>query len=490
MQIAVASAPRVRQRVPLGVVVGVAVPSAAVGVGLAARPVLVGALVGGAAVAVLLVRAVVRLRGIGVGAAFVAYLAVEGVVLSHVPPGSIAVLRLLPEAVIAASAGIVFVTRPGLVLDRLRPLLWPLVLVVGAWSMSAIVAQERATTALLGFRAELRFLPLFILAAAVAEPTRALRVWGRVLVGVAAMEGVLACGQFVAPALRSPFVETWSIRVGGAEVAAAGPPRLNTVFGTFLNYNALGAYLVLAFAVLISAELGFGRRKALGLGALIAAGLVASGSRESLIAALVAVVVVGRLRLRLPMGLIVLTAALVLVSAGVFQSSPAVSGTPTKLSERLATLVNPAQWKPDYHTNFRGYYLVSEARYTLERHPLFGAGIGSVMDTRKLRDGSSPLYDTHAGRQATAFSYQYDSNWTILLVEVGFVGTAAILVLLLGAARVARRVQHWSGVVVPTLVAQALVLSFFLPALQIRTFGAPFWLLLGATLAQLARESQ
>src|SRR6266540_3590950 len=153
------------------------------------------------------------------------------------------------------------------------------------------------------------------------------------------------------------------------------------------------------------------------------------------------------------------------MATGVFHNAPAVSGTPTKLGERLATLTNPTQWKPDYHTNFRGYYLVSEARYTLERHPLFGAGIGSVMDTSKLRDGTSPLFATYAGRQATAFSYQYDSNWTILLVEVGFVGTAAIVILLAAAARAALRTGHWTRVVIPTLVAQTVVLSFFAPAL-------------------------
>jgi len=469
-------------------VVSVAAASVSIfaGFGIAAwgtRPVSeAGLCIGALALALWTVR---RLGSAGVLVLLLVFLPLQGIVLTHAPHSAVVPIRYGPELLALASAVWCVATRPGFFAVRLRGLIAPLLSVILVWGLSATVAGDGVRTVAIGFRAELSFMSLLLIAMTLPNPTRAAFGAARTLLVTACIESALAVAQYAVPGLRSPFAQDWVIRLGG-QSSASGPQRLDTVFGTFSNYNALGTYLVLAVIVAIAAGsegLKLPRAATRGAIGVVLIGIVVSGSRESLVAALIALMVIGRAKYRFPTYLVAAGVAVAALMLGAFNnaSSPAQGRS---LSGRIQTLVTPSAWAANYHTNFRSYYTVTEAHAVARTDPLLGYGLGTVTDQRKIADGTSPLYDTYAGQQAVAFSYQYDSNWTVMLIETGFGGVAAFVWLLASFGRVAAGVRdHWLRWAVPAAIAVAVALAFFAPVFQLPTFAAPLWLFAGLAIA-------
>ena len=151
------------------------------------------------------------------------------------------------------------------------------------------------------------------------------------------------------------------------------------------------------------------------------------------------------------------------------------------ITERWAYVMSPAAWSTNFHNNFRLFLLQENAKLVAESSPAFGFGIGSVSDKRTTLDGSNPLYRTWAGRRALQFRYLYDGQWGLLIMEVGFVGLFALVVLLFALARMALKLlrTHWLALALLAQLAVTIVLGFFATVLQLRLPTAILWLAAG-----------
>lgn len=430
-------------------------------------------------------------------AAFLVYLPFEGFVLKYVPASDVAFVRYGPEILFDFVAIVLLLVKVDLVAAKLRWVGGVLVAVMAAWIGTAIINGVSVSTTLIGLRGEFRFLPLMVLPL-VSQTLRAdLRLWGRVLVIGGVIQSIIVYMEWLGgTSVRAFFSPQYSIVINGIAVASSGAPRLDTVFGTFGNYNALGIFLVLAWAVLAAAgasELGFSRRRAVTAALLIVAAVILSGSRESLVVFLLIAVIVGRARYRLPLklvGVVTVVAVVVLVFAAPQQAQALQPGS--RVVSRWEALLNPSQWHANYQGNFRLFFLTSQLSLVRQQSPIWGFGLGTVQDRRTLSSGTSPLYRSFAGQRAASFSYLYDGNWALILLETGFLGLGALggLVVVLAVAGIRAAQRHWCGLALFATISATVVLGFFAPVLQLRHVGAILWLLAGATVAVLREEDR
>jgi hypothetical protein len=427
-------------------------------------------------------------------AGLLAYLVVEAVVLTHVPQNGVVFARYAPEI---AVFGVVFarlLPKLNAAAGRMGTLWGALLAVVTVWVGSAIWNGTALSTVAIGFRSELRFLPLLALPLLSRTPRRDALFYGRFIVALGMFQALVAAAEYVGgTGLRSALAPDYQIVVGGTLVAGTLKTDTSSIFGTFANYNGLGIFLALAWIILASAgseKLGLRRGQGWAAGALILGGIAISGSRESAVAVVISALVIGRLRFRLPVvhatALLVLTAALASpILANVSRGAPSSAVSYRNLSKRWASVFSPATWSANYYSNFRLFLLVSDVKFVAKESPVFGFGIGSVSDRRGLKTKTSPVFRTFAGSRAAAFSYLYDGGWALVLVEVGFVGIAALALLLFQLMRIALRVSrvHWIGTALLTTLVANVVLGFFAPVLQLRLPSAMLWLLVGLALA-------
>jgi hypothetical protein len=232
------------------------------------------------------------------------------------------------------------------------------------------------------------------------------------------------------------------------------------------------------------------------LGSIFVVAIALSGSREAVAGLVLSALVIARQRFRLPVVWVValvITGGLLFAPAlsAVQDTAPAGSVSYTSLGKRWGSVLSPATWSATPHGNFRLYLLKSEFDAVRADAPLLGFGLGSVMDPRRVADGSSAAYRTSAGRQAAAFRYLFDGNWGLMLLETGFAGIAALI----GAFALAVRFginlarQHWVGLALTASVVALGLIGFFAPVLQLRMPGALLWLLLGFAVS-IRREQE
>jgi hypothetical protein len=189
--------------------------------------------------------------------------------------------------------------------------------------------------------------------------------------------------------------------------------------------------------------------------------------------------------------LVVMTAVAVALAAPFAVQGSGSAFASRNLVGRWEALFSSSAYSSDPASpNFRLTLLRSEFSIAARRGLLLGAGPGSIVDRRTLDAGTNPLYDTVVGQEAIAFSYQYDGNWGLLAVEVGVLGLAAYVVLLLAIGRVAWRVSDvWCGEALLAIVAASVALGFFAAILQLRLPTFIIWVLVGMTCTCLTRTA-
>lgn len=420
------------------------------------------------------------------------WLPVEDLVLSHIHGAPLLAARYGPEVVIDLIAVGLLFTRFPVILDRLGKLVFPFAALIGVWLATWVWNSLSASTAIIGFRSELRFLPLILLPLLSRDLTRDARLYGRILVFMGTAEALLALAEYVGgPRIRAVFAPQYEIVLNGVSVAKAGAP-LSDIFGTFAHRNLLGIFLAFAWMILAAAgsqQLGLSRRAGLLMGWTIVIGVFVSGSREGAIALVLAGIVIGRVRFRLPLARLAAFAAASTASV-VLLTAPTVSSktylAPSSLTERWRVLLAPSVWKANPDDNFRLYFLMANGRQILKDSPFFGFGIGSASDSRLLRDGTSSAYKSFTGfDQAYIQNFIYDGNWAILILEVGLGGMAALGVVFVSLARVGASVmeRHWAGLVLIGMVVAVIALGFFTSVLQERPSGAILWVMAGLAAA-------
>jgi hypothetical protein len=437
-------------------------------------------------------------------AALLAYLPFQDLVVSRLGGAPVLAARYLPElAVYVVVAALVLRVPARRVLDRLGPLTIPLGLVVAFWLLTAVWNATSPSTALIGFRSELRFLPLLLVPLLTTTLGRDLRLYGRTLLAVGAFQSLLAVAQVVGGRpVRELFAPQYELIVGGLTAGLAGPD-LDTIFGTFAHRNGLGIFLALVWTLYAAAGsrwFGLSPRSGLALGSLLVLGAFLSGSRAGGVMLIVSAILVGRIRFRWPLGRVALLGAIAVAVTGFFLAPYQERATIDDRGERLVflhpsspldrwrTVFTREAWSATYYTNFRLYYLAESAGLVAERSPVFGFGIGSVSDPRRIADGTTPAALTLAGQRAIDEGFVWDGGWTLLLMEVGYGGLAALALLFLVLYRLGGSIAraHWTGLALMSLVASVTLLGFLAPIFQQRLPMAIFWLVAGAAAAVAA----
>ena len=121
------------------------------------------------------------------------------------PPGlASSVLRYGPEALAALVLALTLV-NPTARRRSWRPIMPVLAVLAAAWGASALYSGVSTTTALIGFRAELRWLPLALVIAATADLRTDARLYARAIAD-GAIEAVIAVAErFDGPSVRAFF---------------------------------------------------------------------------------------------------------------------------------------------------------------------------------------------------------------------------------------------------------------------------------------------
>lgn len=426
-------------------------------------------------------------------AATLIYLPFQEIVLTYLPARLTAPARFAPEAVADAVAIGILCLRGNELLRRASRGVAVFAGVSAVWLLGAIWNGVGATTALYGFRAEFRYVSLAVIAVLSTTPGRDRRLYARIVVLAAVVQA--AAGMFEAvggAAVRRLLAPQWSVYVGGLQVSGGETGRVDRVFGTFSNHNELGIFLAFAFLVLVAAGsegLGWTPRRTRTAGWLIGMVLILSGSRESAVATVVGLLIIARIRHRLALRVVVPLAVALLLAAlplaePLSRTAPNGSKSYAGVTTRWAQLLSPATWAGNVNSNFRLYLLKSNATLVAHESPVFGFGLGTVTDKRVVAAGASPITQTAAGVRATEFSYVYDGNWDLLILEVGFAGLAAVGALFVAIHRLARRDGNWCGLAAASLGIATVVLGFFASILQLALPMAIFWLLIGFGLAR------
>lgn len=479
----------------LWVFVGVVVLSVATAVGVVARPSAIAASVATVVAAVLLP----RLRPTAALAALLFYLPFEGIVLTHIPDHYVPWVRYAPEALLLGAAFVLAMSRLALFAAILRdPIIWGLGIVLALGLSAAVINESGTTQALIGLRSEFRFLPALFVVLSSELRESAARLWARVILAAGGVEALIACAElFGGASVRGAFVQTWAVSLGGVNYATAASPT-EGVFGTLSNHNELGIFVLMAWTVLAAAgssRLGLPKHLGFLLGSLFVFVILASGSRESAIGLAAAALAIGIIRFRLPLLRIALAAAILAIlfvpALTAPRAAPTSARSYTALSKRWESLLSPATWAAQYHSNFRLFLLASEAHLTVAEAPILGFGPGSVTDRRQLTMGTSPILKTFAGKRAVALDYVYDGNWGLVLVEAGFAGAAALAAVFLGViTRGFRAGRHsWIALATATIGLEVVALGFFAPILQLRSSGLVLWVLVGAFIAERRRSA-
>ena len=311
----------------------------------------------------------------------------------------------------------------------------PLLAFISIMLASAVWSGVPALVALLGMLALLKGPLAFELAARI--PLRADAV--RRVAGAIAVTTALAALIGVAQ------------RVGGAPVfAITGRPGYFEIWqgvkapGLFSHHNALGHVCVLGGVLALSLGLAaqearriVERRIMWVMAGLCMAGLIASASRESWIAAAVAALVMASIapsrragaRIRALAG-----AALLGVSLAVF-GGLSYLGSPLLRTEMARRLAGVSGGWHDFGAGFtgwafRGEYRVYAALKSLEvfsDHPWFGTGPGRFGGAVAQRFGS-PVYEAYRFLPLDGVYEPLDLFWARLPAEVGLLGAIAYVV--------------------------------------------------------------
>lgn len=382
---------------------------------------------------------------------------------SHLSHGPSSVVRYGTEVLIDALAVGVVIRRSRRVVTALRPLILPFAALLGFWLLSAVWNDVPWKVVAIGLRSEFRYLPIVAVVAVAAAPLRDARVYLWVIVVSAAFQSVLAL------------------------LFAANVISLQTTLG---DRNQLGILLMLAIILLAAGfrELGLGAWAVAGIAILLVAGVLVTASREAAIGLGIGLAVLGLLELK---GWPRLTLIAVAVAAAILILIPTVTGSGSGYLDSRSVVgrwqeLFAASFSPD--TNFRTKLLVENSKLVAHHNPVLGFGPGMGSAPGVIKDLSSPVYRSFPTFKLASQiePYVYDSNWAILVLEIGFAGVALLFAVLaymgLISSRVARR-KIWVGPSVLAILVAISVTCFAAPTFREPVASYVLWLAVGIVLA-------
>ena len=237
---------------------------------------------------------------------------------------------------------------------------------------------------------------------------------------------------------------------------------------------------------------GISRELVIALALLLPFVIVVSGSREGALALVVAAGFLARIRLRLPTLRVALLLATAVVAFGSVYTTTTTLDKATRgqLGNRWSVIFNPDTYSPTAGRKLSPQFALPGGGARLAA--LTGAGLRSWQCGRsaKCPRRYESLYEIPAGVEAIKFRYIFDGNWGLLITETGFLGLAAVTLLLAAMWRVGiRAIDEPCGLVVYCLIPCVVVLGFFECVMQDASSTLVLWVFTGLAIAAASRPA-
>jgi len=435
-------------------------------------------------------------------------------------PGSMATgLRYGPEILILLLLAALLLRniREGIWWKR-TPLDLPAALFLIFSGLSALAYDVPAVVWILGIREFARYLLLYYVVVNTGITYKAMKLLTAALLVAAAVEAGIGLMQVVLGSEFSLFLAPQQVVVGEV-VVREGFTQIITrgtrIFGTLGRYSRFGLYL--GIFILLAAGLFLGLRRKLTIwliagfvafAALVAPAMVLSFSRTSwLVMYAGGVVLLAVLRWKKMLLLAVLVpvvASALLLSSVVLEDWRAGQAEEASVTERFASTFSP-EYLDVLFSRGRMFIVTRVAPIVLRDHTWLGVGpgtMGSIATGAGTNNaGLLPEYSheewldvKEVGRTAS-LSFLHDVGWVSILTQIGLLGSAAYLWMILELMRTALRVlvrsddpflRGLSAGYVALAVAVALS-NFAVFSFSLRAVSMYLWLLGGMLTAYFIR---
>jgi hypothetical protein len=379
---------------------------------------------------------------------------------------------------------------------RVSPLDVPLVLFI-AWALISAVANETSPlTTILGLRILLRYVLLYYVVIHADFPRETIATFVKLFLVAAAIQMVIGLGTgAIGGKMRAFFMPSRGLALGSTVIVAerhfeeAGVGGF--ISGAMLNFIHFGTFMTLSWLLALGLRLmGWLRSRWLDLFLLLAfVAVIASFSRQSLLALIAGLIVILLFsgRKKLAFWLVTGAATLVIVAslyAAVTYERPISPGT-RALHERWLYAFQIQRLQPVITSNFRLFLILELSKALLSRSPLWGLGPGTFGSALSIATGD-PIYRELGVSQwaTTETNFVSDVNWVTLLGQFGLIGASFFALMLLSLFNYTRRALHRfddplaKGLALGTLgcIAAISIAAFFNPHFEIRPISLYLWL--------------
>lgn len=440
-----------------------------------------------------------------------AYTPFEEFILKWLPGSVASALRFAPEALI-------ILLLVALLLRNIREGIWwkqtPLDLPAGLFLLfsgfSALAYDVPAVVWILGVREFARYLLLYYLVVNAGITYKAIKVLTGVLLAAATLEAGIGLLQVVLGTQFSLLLVPQDVVVGevlvreGFTQIISGGTR---IFGTLGRYSRFGLYL--GIFILLASGLYLGLRRRLtdvqkvgfvAFAAVVAPAMVLSFSRTSWLAMYVGGLVLLALfrwkKMLLAALLLPVLVTALLLSSVVIEDWRAGHAEGASLTERFASTFSP-EYLDVLFTRGRLFIITRVAPIVVREYTWLGVGPGTMGSIATGAGTNSPgmfpqyshedwLDVSDVGRVAS-LRFLHDVGWASILTQIGLLGTAAYLWMIVELARTALRVflrtadsfTRGLSAGYVALVAAVVLSNFAVFSLSLRAVSMYLWLLGG-----------
>jgi len=441
------------------------------------------------------------------------WFAFENIIIKYADPEWAGMLKYAPEIILYLSFFLLlaYKYRQRTLTFIKNPLNTLVASIIFLGIFSALVNLVTPSTAILGLRQVLRFYVVYyyILYANISRGSFRTAIYGiMAIAGVQIILGILQ--NFTGGALDRYLLPDQAITIGdsiilsGVEQYWAAGER---VFGTFRRYNELGAFLTLIFSLTLGWWYLYGRKSqqlmAKYAGLIAAAGLIATivltYSRSTWIAIFAILFFIGFIVKRDQKLILAGLIGAVLFGGYLFTY---IVGNQLNLSvitdqksanviERILEPFSKAALRGSYDGFGRIYFILNTPK-VVALSPMwgvgpgmYGGGVAAALHNREVYDEVGIAFGIYGT------TGQIDNNWLSLWGEFGTAGLALFILVYIQLFRSMWHIYYHSqdrflrmlALAGQGAVIAAMILGFFAPYFEIRTFAFYFWALMGMTMA-------
>lgn len=443
---------------------------------------------------------------------FMVWFPIESLVLNVVPIGLYNFFKYVPEVILYSVLIFLYVKnrhkhRYGLIPSSLR---LPFFLFGAVAVLSLLFNWYDPTIWLLGVRQMIRFVAVFLIILLAQFGTKERTTIIRLALAVVLFEVIFGLVQFGLGGRLDRWLFPREVTIGNLAVLGGNDffwTPGSRIFATMGRYDQLGSFimvgLLLALPWLYSKNkeklLRYGLYGAFGFGALIL-----TSSRASWLGVLAGIIAVGYGLMRdkkifqiIGFGAAVLAVYLISFMLTHDNITNITEKSNQTLAERILEAGSLAGWRESYNGYGRIFFIVNTPLMVVADSPLVGVGPGNYGGGVAAALLNSREYDRLHLPFGVQNTYgQIDNSWFSLWGELGTLGLAVVVWIMVCLGRAAARVYRSSQDERTRMLAASFfgitvavsVVGFFGPYLEFRTLMFYFWVLAGLVFVAAGHE--